>query len=330
MKNSKNFGKTIYKTLGANMGILAGLILLCIACSVLTTSFATTTNFFNIVRQIAINMFLACGMTFVILLGGIDLSVGSVMAVTGCISAGLVSWHGWPVYLAIVAGILAGMLIGVLNGFIVSTTTIPPFIVTLATMNIGRGFARVYTGAATIAVFDPQYMFLGAGTVFGAPIQLFFIIAVIVVSVFVLTRTQLGRHLYAVGGNKVAASYSGINVKRVTFFAFVFSSFLAAVAGVLTVGRTFTATMTLGESSEMDAIAAVVLGGVSMSGGKGSIVGTIIGAIVIGVLNNGMNLVGISSSWQYIVQGVVILIAVYIDYLKQQDIKIFKGKAKQK
>ncbi len=306
----------------SHMGILAGLLILCAVVSVMTTSFATVTNFFNVVRQVTINLFLACGMTYVILLSGIDLSVGSVIAVSGCISAGLITWNGMPVYVGILGGVLVGMLLGAVNAWIISSTNIPAFIVTLAMMNIGRGIARIYTKAQTISVLNDQYMFWGMGSIFGIPIQLFCIIAVVAVSSFILNRTQMGRHIYAVGGNKQAAQYSGIRVKKVTFFVFIYCSLLASLAGILTVGRTFTATMTLGESAEMDAISAVVLGGTSMNGGRGTISGTVIGAIVIGVLKNGMNLLGIDSSWQFIVQGIVILIAVYLDYLKQKGIKL--------
>ena len=214
------------------------------------------------------------------------------------------------------------MLLGAVNAWIISSTNIPAFIVTLAMMNIGRGIARIYTKAQTISVLNDQYMFWGMGSIFGIPIQLFCIIAVVAVSSFILNRTQMGRHIYAVGGNKQAAQYSGIRVKKVTFFVFIYCSLLASLAGILTVGRTFTATMTLGESAEMDAISAVVLGGTSMNGGRGTISGTGIGAIVNGVLKNGMNLLGIDSSWQFIVQGIVILIAVYLDYLKQKGIKL--------
>ena len=324
-KNWKDY--SIVQLIRSNMGILGALVLLCVVLSFTTESFATVTNLFNVVRQITINLFLACGMTYVILLAGIDLSVGSVIAVSGCISAGLIVWNGLPVYVGIMSGIAAGVLIGIVNGFIVSSTNIPAFIVTLATMNIGRGIARVYTGAQTISVLDDKYMFWGMGTILGIPIQLYCIVAVVAVSSFILNKTQMGSHIYAVGGNKQAAEYSGINVKKVTFFVFIYSSFLASLAGILTVGRTFTAMMTLGEGAEMDAISAVVLGGTSMNGGRGTIAGTVIGAIVIGVLKNGMNLLGIDSSWQYIVQGVVILIAVYIDWLKHEGIK-FTRKAK--
>ena len=316
MNKKDNSGLAVVRMFKENIGIIVGLLILCIGLSIATPSFATTTNFFNVVRQICINLFLACGMTFIILLGGIDLSVGSVIAVSGCISAGMVTWNGLPVGVGILIGIFFGCLIGLLNGVIVSTTTIPAFIVTLATMNIGRGIARIYTNAQTISVMQPAYMFWGKGKILGLPVQLFLIIIVVFVSSFILNRTKLGKHIYATGGNKLAAEYAGINTKKVTLFVFVFSGFLASLAGILTVGRTFSATMVMGQSAEMDAIAAVVLGGTSMSGGKGSISGTVIGVIIIGVLNNGMNLLGIDSSWQYVVQGIVILIAVYIDFIR--------------
>lgn len=312
------FGQSVMNTIKMNFGILMGLAILCVGLTVMTDKFATVTNFFNVVRQITINLYLACGMTFVILLGGIDLSVGSVIAVTGCISAGMITWLGLPVPVGILIGILFGTLVGAINGLIVSRTTIPAFIVTLATMNIGRGIARIYTHAQTIAVLDDSYTFWGMGSVLGLPIQLYLIIAVVIATSFILNRTGLGRHIYATGGNKMAAEYSGIHVRRVTFLVFVLSGFLASLAGVLTVGRTFTATMIMGDGAEMDAIAAVVLGGTSMNGGKGSISGTVIGVIVIGILKNGMNLLGIDSSWQYVVQGIVILIAVYIDFIKSE------------
>lgn len=316
MNKKDNSGLAVVRMLKENIGIIVGLVILCVGLSLATESFATVTNFFNIVRQICINLFLACGMTFIILLGGIDLSVGSVIAVSGCISAGMASWNGLPVGISILIGVFLGCLVGLLNGLIVSTTNIPAFIVTLATMNIGRGIARIYTNAQTISVMQPAYTFWGKGKIFGIPVQLYLIIFIILLCSFILNRTQLGKHIYATGGNKMAAQYAGINTKKVTLFVFVFSGFLASLAGVLTVGRTFSATMVMGQSAEMDAIAAVVLGGTSMSGGKGSISGTVIGVIIIGVLNNGMNLLGIDSSWQYVVQGIVILLAVYIDFIR--------------
>lgn len=316
-KSNNGFINSFKRIFNQHKGILIGLILLCLGLTLVTNTFATVTNLFNVLRQITINLYLASGMTFIILLGGIDLSVGAVIALTGVISAGMITWYGLPVYVGILIGIAAGLVIGLINGYIVSSTNLPAFIVTLATMNIARGLARLFTGAQTISVLNDSYRFWGMGTIFGVPIQLFAIVFIILLSSFILNRTEMGRHIYAVGGNRQAARYSGINVKKVTFFVFLYSGLLAALAGILTVGRTFTATMILGTGAEMDAIAAVVLGGTSMSGGKGSISGTVIGVIIIGVLNNGMNLLGIDSSWQYVVQGLVIILAVYIDYFRE-------------
>lgn len=315
------FVRNLMSILKDNLGILIGLAVLCIILAFATESFATQRNFFNVIRQIAINLFLASGMSLVIIYGGIDLSVGSVMAISGCLGAGFVSWFGFPWWAAILMGMLGGMLIGAFNGFIVSMTSIAPFIVTLATMNIGRGIARVFTNAKTIIIDDPSFIFIGTGSFLGLPIQLYQIIIVIFLTYFIMGRTQLGRHIYAVGDNRTAASYSGVNVRKVSFFVFAYSAFLASFAGILSAARTFAGTMTMGDGAEMDAIAAVVLGGVSMSGGVGRMSGVVIGCIIIGVLKNGMNLVGIDSSWQYIVQGIVILIAVLIDFMKKKSAK---------
>lgn len=298
------------------LGILIGLGVMCLLLICMTDKFLTASNLFNIIRQIAINTFLACGMTLVILLGGIDLSVGSVIAVSGCISAGMVTWLKLPVPVAISIGLLCGVAIGSLNGLIASLTTIPPFIITLATMNIGRGIARLYTSAKTIAVLNPLYTFFGTGKIAEIPVQLFLIVIIVAITSFILNKTKLGRGIYYVGDNEQSAKYAGLKVRKIRFFVFLYSGILAAMAGILSTARTFAATMDMGISAEMDAIAAVVLGGTSMSGGRGTLMGTVIGAVIIGVLNNGMNLLGINTSWQYVVQGVVILIAVSIDYFK--------------
>lgn len=310
--------RILAKTVRDCLGILIGLGIMCIILICLTDKFATSSNFFNIIRQITINIFLACGMTLVILIGGIDLSVGSVIAVAGCISAGMVTWVKLPVPLGIFIGILCGVAVGVLNGFIASTTTISPFIITLATMNIGRGIARLYTNAKTIAVLNPLYTFLGTGKIGKIPVQFFLIVVVVAVTSFILNKTRLGRGIYFVGDNEQAAKYAGLNVQKIKFFVFLYSGLLAAIAGILSTARTFAATMVMGTGAEMDAISAVVIGGTSMSGGKGTLMGTVIGAIIIGVLNNGMNLLGINTSWQYVVQGVVILVALYIDYIRNE------------
>jgi len=305
-----------------NLGILIGFAIMCIFLTIYTDSFATSKNIFNVMRQISTNVFLACGVSMVILIGGIDLSVGSIIAISGCLCAGLITNNGMVSGLAIAVSIMVGTVVGVVNGFIVANTKIPPFIVTLAMMNIGRGFVRIYTDATTILVDDELFRWIGSGKVFGnIPVQLIFVIIVIVITAMILNKTKFGRNIYAVGDNEMAAIYSGINAKKVTFIVFTLSGFFAACAGILSAARTYSGQFSVGEGAEMDAISAIVLGGTSMSGGISTISGTVIGCLVIGVLNNGMNLLGIDSSWQYVVKGLVVLLAVYIDYLKKSKNK---------
>lgn len=306
----------IIKIVRSNLGILIGLLIMCIGLTFISDSFATSTNIFNVLRQISVNVFLACGMTMVILIGGIDLSVGSVIAISGCLCAGLITNNGIPSGLAIILAIIIGTLVGAVNGLIIANTKIPPFIVTLAMMNIGRGFARIYTNATTILVNDELFIWIGSGKIFGEiPVQLLFMVVVVIITGLILNKTKFGRNIYAVGDNQQAAVYSGINSKKVIFLVFTLSGLFAACAGILSAARTFSGQFNVGDGAEMDAISAVVLGGTSMTGGVGRISGTLIGCLVIGILNNGMNLMGIDSSWQYVVKGIVVLLAVYIDYI---------------
>ena len=312
----------IIKIVRSNLGILIGLLIMCIGLTFISDSFATSTNIFNVLRQISVNVFLACGMTMVILIGGIDLSVGSVIAISGCLCAGLITNNGIPSGLAIILAIIIGTLVGAVNGLIIANTKIPPFIVTLAMMNIGRGFARIYTNATTILVNDELFIWIGSGKIFGEiPVQLLFMVVVVIIKGLILNKTKFGRNIYAVGDNQQAAVYSGINSKKVIFLVFTLSGLFAACAGILSAARTFSGQFNVGDGAEMDAISAVVLGGTSMTGGVGRISGTLIGCLVIGILNNGMNLMGIDSSWQYVVKGIVVLLAVYIDYIKKEKSK---------
>lgn len=312
----------IIKIVRSNLGILIGLLIMCIGLTFISDSFATSTNIFNVWRQISVNVFLACGMTMVILIGGIDLSVGSVIAISGCLCAGLITNNGIPSGLAIILAIIIGTLVGAVNGLIIANTKIPPFIVTLAMMNIGRGFARIYTNATTILVNDELFIWIGSGKIFGEiPVQLLFMVVVVIITGLILNKTKFGRNIYAVGDNQQAAVYSGINSKKVIFLVFTLSGLFAACAGILSAARTFSGQFNVGDGAEMDAISAVVLGGTSMTGGVGRISGTLIGCLVIGILNNGMNLMGIDSSWQYVVKGIVVLLAVYIDYIKKEKSK---------
>ena len=226
---------------------------------------------------------------------------------------------GFNPFVAIVLTLLVGVLIGVINGGIVAFTNIPAFIVTLAMMNIGRGFARLYTDSKTITINNDAFAYIGTGYIGDViPMQVIYIIAACLFTGILLNKTKFGRNIYATGGNKLAAEFSGIDTRKVTFIVFIISSVMAACAGIILASRMFSGTSTAGQSAEIDAIAAVVLGGTSMSGGVGNIFGTMIGVVLIAVLSNGMNLVGIDSSWQLVVKGIVILLAVYIDYLKKK------------
>ncbi|MCI6238790.1 MAG: ABC transporter permease [Lachnospiraceae bacterium] len=315
-KNTKS-SSIFMESVRNNLGLGAAFLVLFVGASLLLRgTFFAWNNFSNVLRQLSTNMFLACGMTFVIMLGGIDLSVGSVIAMVGCFSAGFISYVGMPSGVAVVLAVLIGVLVGLFNGFLAAFTTIPPFIITLSTMNICRGIARVYSNTKTITVSDKFFKSIAATYIGAVPIQVVYIVIVIIVTAIILNRTQLGRQILATGGNKQAAAYSGVNTKKVTIFVFAYSGFLASLAAVIQASRLFSGTHTAGEGAEMDAIAAVVLGGTSMSGGLGSISGTVIGVFVIAVMNNVMNLYGIDSSWQYIVKGIVILIAVSIDYFR--------------
>lgn len=302
-----------------NLGIIAALAVMCIFLAVFpatSSSFLTPKNLFNILRQISTNMLLACGMTMVIILGGIDLSVGSIIALSGVLSAGCVARYGLTIPVALLVGVLVGLLIGCINGGIIALTTIPPFIVTLATMNVARGLAKVYTGGSPVRVVTKEWQFLGAGYIGPVPVPVIIMIVVVIITAFIMNRTKMGRHIYAVGGNAQAAVFSGIKVSKVKFFVHAFSGVMAGLAGIILASRMYSGQPTAGEGAEMDAIAAVVVGGTSMAGGSGKIGGTVIGALIIGILNNGLNLLNVNSFWQDVVKGIVILLAVLIDYFR--------------
>ena len=260
-------------------------------------------------------------MTMVIILGGIDLSVGSIIALSGCISAGCVARYNHPLTIALLMGLLVGLLVGMFNGAVISKTTIPAFIVTLATMNIAKGLAYVYTGGSPVRVVTKEWQFLGAGYVGIFPTPVVILLIVIIITAIIMNKTKMGRHMYAVGGNQQAAEFSGIKVEKVKFFVHAFSGLMAGRAGIDLASRMYSGQPTAGDGAEMDAIAAVVVGGTSMAGGSGKIGGTIIGGLIIGVLNNGLNLLNVNSFWQYVVKGVVILLAVFLDYFRNKGKK---------
>lgn len=313
--------KAVKRYLKDNLGILIALtamiLFLCVWPATAKT-FPTKTNLFNLLRQSSTNLMLACGMTMVIILGGIDLSVGSIIAMSGCFAAGAVVWGGMPEIVGLTIGVLSGLVFGLFNGAVIAWTNIPPFIVTLASMNLAKGIAYVFSGGKPIRCMTEAWKFLGAGYVLGIPTPVWTMFIVFFLCVIFLNRTRIGRHIYAVGGNSTAAKFSGISTAKVKFTVFAISGTLAGLAGVTIASRLYSGTCTSGNAAEMDAIAAVVIGGTSMSGGSGKLGGTLIGALIIGILNNGLNLMGVNSDWQYIIKGIVILGAVYVDYLRTQ------------
>ncbi|WP_394019689.1 ABC transporter permease [Anaerococcus cruorum] len=297
-----------------NLGTILALIILMVFVSVLNPTFLQANNLMNLMRQLIINGFIALGMTFVILTGGIDLSVGSTLALTSAIFAGLLQ-NGVNAGLAILIIVGLGLVLGLINGLLITKGKLAPFIVTLATMTIFRGLTLVYTDGRPIA--GPKdnfaFKFLGKGQFFGIPFQVILFILAFLLLWIILNKTALGRKIYAVGGNEKASYISGINIDKVKICVYVISSLMAVLSGLVLTSRLNSAQPTAGAAYEMDAIAAVVLGGTSMTGGSGSLTGTLIGILILGVLNNGLNLLGVSSFYQQIVKGIVILIAVLID-----------------
>ena len=315
------FKNGVVKYFKDNIGIIIALLAMFIFLTVFPTTrstFLTPKNMFNILRQNASNLFLATGMTMVIILGGIDLSVGSVIALSGVVAAGCVVNFGLPEAVGFIAAIAVGAAVGLFNGFIICKTDIPPFIVTLASMNITKGIALVLTGGAPIRCMTDAFKFPGAGYVGPVPTPVILMFIIFILAALMINKTQLGRHIYAVGGNVQAAKFSGISVQKVKFIVYAYTGVMAGIAGVVIASRLYSGQPTAGDGAEMDAIASVVVGGTSMSGGSGRIGGTLIGVLIIGVLNNGLNLMGVDSNFQYIVKGLVILLAVYVDFLRNK------------
>ena len=300
-------------------GLLIVFGIICLIISLITPQFLTVSNLTIIVTQVSINALLAFGVTFVIITGGIDLSLGSIVAVTGVTSAMLAHPDSYPVLIPIVMGLLAGLLMGVFNGFIITKSKIAPFIVTLGTMTIGRGLALILSDGRPVSNLSDSFNYLGSGTIFGIPILILIFILVFALCSIILSKTILGRHIYAIGGNEQAARASGINIDRVKLSVYSISGLLAGLAGILLASRITTGQPNAGAGFELDAIAAVVIGGTSTAGGRGTMTGTLIGVLLIGVINNGLDLLNVTSYYQQVVMGIIIIGAVIIDSLNQKS-----------
>lgn len=305
MKNNLKNSVLKYKS-------LIGLLILCMVITFITPRFLSITNIRNVLTQVSVNAVIAIGMSFVILTGGIDLSVGSILAVSGAVAASIMKSTG-NLFLAIIVALTIGCLIGLINGALVSKGRIQAFIVTLATMTIFRGVTYVYTNGTPISGLGQSFSGIGNKAFLGLPIPVVFMVVVFGIGFYVLSQTRYGRYLYALGGNEDSARLSGINTSKIKTLVYVISGATAALSGIIVTSRIGSASPNAGVGFELDAIAAVVLGGTSLAGGEGSVVGTIIGALIIGVLNNGLNLMNVSPFYQAIVKGLVILLAVMVE-----------------
>jgi len=300
-----------------NYGLVIVFFLICIAMSILSPHFLSITNIMNVIRQTSIYGILAVGMTFVILTGGIDLSIGSILAVSGVICAGLLK-SGASIPLAVFAAIIVGGGFGLLNGFIITAGKITPFVTTLGMMVIARGLALIYCKGYPISGFSGAFRKIGSAYVLGIPVPVILFIFTVAIAWFVLTQTRLGRYTYAIGGNEETVKLSGINASFYKMLAYVIMGITAGISAVILTARLNAAEAIAGTGYELDVIAAVVIGGTSLSGGSGSIIGTLVGALLIGVINNGMNLLGISPYFQLVVKGILIIGAVLLDRLRDE------------
>lgn len=294
-----------------------GLLLLCLLMTILSDRFLTQNNILNILRQVSINGIIAVGMTFVILTSGIDLSVGSVMAYSGTMMVGAMVNLGFNPVLAIVTALVLGVVFGLLNGFLISYAKMPPIIVTLAMMEIPRGLALLYTGGYPLSGLPQGFSFIGRGYVLGIPTPVLIMLFVYLVAHVFLNYLPLGRYIYAIGGNEEAVRLSGIKVRKYKTIAYIISGITAAISGIVITSRLMSGQPMAGEGFELDAIASVVLGGTDINGGRGSIVGTLIGALIMGVLSNGLNLLGVSPYVQRVFKGLIILFAIYFSSKKE-------------
>lgn len=299
-------------------GIFLALILVCTLFSSMTSRFLTPTNISVILNQVSVNAILAFGVTFVIIAGGIDLSLGSLVAVCGVVVALLSQNNEYSLWLAIIGTLIAGIGLGALNGIIVVLTKVPPFIVTLGTMTIGRGVALILSKGRPISELNESLNFLGNGDLFGIPIPILFLVLSYATCHILLTKTIFGRYVKAIGGNEMASYVAGVRVNRIKLYVYMISGLFAALAGILLTARINTGQPNAGLGFELDAIAAVIIGGTSTRGGKGTITGTLLGVLFIGVINNGLDLINVSAYWQQVIMGGIIILAVVLDGLYQK------------
>jgi inositol transport system permease protein len=293
-----------------------------------SNSFLKPQNLINVVRQISVTGLLSLGVMLCIIAMGIDLSLGSVLGFAAVVAASLVQQPGWkealypglqlPAIVAVLAGMVVGLGLGAVNGGLISIFKIPPFIATLGMMTMARGFAYIYSNGRPVSTLNADFLWLGGGDVLGLPVPIIIFGIVIVLTHLMLNFTRFGRHIYAIGGNETAARVSGVNLGRTKLGIYAFSGLMAGLGGIVITARTQSATPALGMGYELDAIAAAVIGGTSFAGGIGTVWGTVVGALIIGVMNNGLDLLNVSPFYQQVVKGVIIIVAIIIDERKNR------------
>jgi ribose transport system permease protein len=308
---------------------LIALLLMVVAISLLSDAFLTVDNGWNILRQISVNLCLSIGMTLIILTGGIDLSVGAVLALSGAVAAGLLK-NGvqfgpfdilleFTVFGAVVAAISVGLCLGLFNGFVITRFKLPPFVATLGMFSIARGLTMLWTGGFPVTGLGSGFGYIGTGSFSGIPMPVWITAVLVIIFVVITKRTRFGRYIYAVGGNERAALLTGLRVNRIKLWVYGLGGALAGVAALIVTARLDSAQPNAGLGYELDSIAAVVIGGTSLSGGRGSVMGTVMGCLIIGVLNNGLFLLDVSPFWQQVVKGFVILAAVAVDKMQDKE-----------
>ena len=298
-------------------GIFLAFLLICIILTILSPVFLRWNNILNVIRQSSIYGVMAVGMTFVILSGGIDLSVGSVLALSGIMAAGAAT-AGVGLFGVVAIGLLVGVLCGLFNGLMITLGKITPFVITLGMMSIARGLTLIYSGGRPISGFEGAFRFIGGGFILGIPFPIVILAFTVLIGWLVLTQTRLGRYTYAIGGNEETVKLSGINSNFYKTMVYVISGLTSAMSALILTSRLNSGGPNVGQAYELDVIAAVVIGGTSLSGGRGSVWGTLVGALMISVINNGMNLLGINPFFQLVVKGVIIIGAVFLDRLRDQ------------
>ena len=310
--------KNIYKKVSAfrELGVIIALLVLVLVFSLTSDIFLSTNNILNITRQVSVISLIAIAMTFVIITGGIDLSVGSIISFSGIITASAIKNYELPIWSAVLIGTSIGALVGFINGLLISYLRMPAFITTMGTMTILRGLGFVYTQGYPIYDLPKKFKLLGQGYIGSIPTPTIILLFVAVLASIVLNKTVFGRRVYAIGGNPEAARIAGIKVKRDTMFVYIISGIICAIAAVIQAARLGSGLPTIGEGFELDAIAAVVIGGAAMTGGSGTILGTILGSMILGVLSNGLSLLDVDSYIMTVISGCVVILAVLIDQLR--------------